>query len=351
MRVRKLLLVFLLVVGVAYLWYNWHSIGTSDQGIKITATPVKSIVYNNYPWLTGTEVVRVIYSYPRHLVNTTYFFVELEIPDEVVNYLTSLLNVKYADITPKDGLIIPAIFAAKASYGGFDYARVFNYRVIENTTDGIPKRIVVTLYVGDVPQDYNLLIVEFFRPYHEFFLKIPYNTNIEYVGQVVGDYLVEKREWGPSIRIEADSIWSRAIKASAWFIIDPRVTVLSREVYIPIYGNDSLFIKADYACGGQCSVGIAIGLLLVMKDGSRRIVSFEDRQSANYYADVPSATDIPVCTIAINLREFQSVRALIERNCGINWEDISHISRIYLGLNCYWYSDLALHNFFIGYLT
>jgi len=351
MRIKELLLIFLLVVGAVYLWYNWHSTGTSDQGIKLTATPVKSIVYDYYPWLTGTEVVRVIYSYPRHLVNTTYFFVELEIPEGVISYLSSLLNMKYADITLKDSLITPVIFAARDAGGRFDYARIFSYKVVENTTDGIPKRIVVTLYTDDVPQDYNLLIVEFFRPYHEFFLKMPYNTYIEYVGQVVGDYLVERRDGGPDIRIEADSIWSKAIRAYAYYVTSPSATVLSRDAYIPIYSNDSLFIKADYACGRQCNVGIAIGLLLVMKDGSRRIVSFEDGQSTNYYSGVPSAAGIPVCRIAINLREFQSVRALIERSCGIDWRDISHVSRIYLGLNCYWYSDLALRNFFIGYLT
>jgi len=350
MRVdRALLLILLLVGSIVFLWYN--NAGTSNKEQKFTAIPVKSLVYDYYPWLTDTEIVRIIYSYPRYLANTTYFFVELEIPDEVINYLASLANSKYVNIEPKEGLFNPVIFAAKSVGSSFSYAGIFNYKVVENSTYGIPKKIIVTLSSDNVPIDYNLIIVEFFRPYQGHFYNFQYGISIDRVGQVIGGYRVERRDGGPSVFIGSDEYWAFAIISSAYYFTTPAPVVLSRDVYIPVYSNDSLFVKADYGNYGQGNVGVAIGLLFVMKDGSKIIASFEDGVDVDYYSGVSSATGIPVCKIKLDLRKLQSVRAFVERNCAIDWNNLDYVSKVYIGINAHWYSDIVLRNFFVGYLT
>jgi len=376
MKLNRLSIIFLLLViaGAIYLWQS--NSGVSNREGILKAVPVKSAIYNNYPWKYGTEVLRIIYSYPREQISDNMlFYVEVEIPDEVINYIRLILNnySMYPDFT-KEGLTTPLVFIAKDAITNFEYIPV-NIYVLEYTLEGIPKRFLVIANSSEIPRDYNLLIVEFNNPYFESF----YDDGpvcINNVGDQFGDWkVVVSRKAYSSDRFclqyskSRISLYEFVIDAPTTGELDNRYFLAERSVYIPVE-NKPLLISwysdaSDPAAYGTRNDAILLGLLLRLKNGTEMLIDLrlpagEDdivMFVPDLYQDILSP-GVLRCNITISDPSLRGKLIPISLSaCGIDLgRDAEAITKIYFGML---YEDvwrwvgfskvIRLYYFFVGY--
>jgi len=371
----RLLLIFIALGILGYFVYM-NLLPHSNKDVY-KARLVESAIYNNYPWKYNTEVVRVIYSYPRDQIpHNTLFYVELTIPTEVINYIESILNnySVYPNYTD-EGLTTPLVFIARDTGTNFEYIPV-NYYVLEYNQRGIPTRLLAIANSSDIPTNYNLVIVEFNNPYFESF----YDDGpacINAVGDRFGDWTVVVFS-GRRSSVDRFCLQYSTSRVSLYeFLIDAptmgrdyhRYFLAERTVYIPAE-NKPLLISwysdaSDPFPYNTRNDAVLLGLLLRLKNGTEMLIDLRlpigDGDVATSVPDLYQDILPPGvlrCNIVISDPSLRGRVVPISLGaCGIDWgRDVEAITKVYFGM---FYEDMwgwvgtgktiRLYYFFVGY--